>query len=713
MRLPALPERPRRALALLGALLLALALVALAAHWAEQRETRQRRAALRAALDMHTLWLRGVTRQYAALPVLVGQQPEIATLLAQPQDPARQERVNRYLEAISDRAGAMALYVLDARGQALAASNWRSPETFVGQNYARRPYFAEAMAGRSSLFYGVGMTTGRPGLFLAEPLRQGGRVLGVVAVKVALDSLSASWARSPDPVLVRDRRGVSFLASYPEWRYRLSRPLTSEEQASLHESLAYGPDRQLPPLRWQAGPAAEPGEYLLTTEVGGRARTFLAQDRSLPEFGWTLTVLADRDEILQTRRDTAAMAALALALAGMAALYWRLRERRFQEQRQARRELEQRVQDRTRELQEAHAFRHAMEDSLLVGMRARDLSGAIIYVNRALCRMTGYRADELLGRRPPYPYWHPDDLAKHWSDSDAALNGQAEPSGFESRVRHKDGHDVITRVYTAPLIDADGVQRGWMSSVVDITEQKQAEAREQARQAQLQRTARLASLGEMASSLAHELNQPLMALSNFAAAAKALAQGGPPGMLVASLDDIQAQARRASEIVRRIRGMVRPGRGVTEQFELQDLVHTVLGWLQPELRARQVSVAVDLPADLPRASADRVLAEQLLLNLLLNALQAQDGQPAGRRWIGVEAAAADGRLRVGVSDQGPGIAPEHAEHLFDPFFTTKPDGLGLGLKICRTIAESQGGHLSWQPRAEGGVRFEFTLPACP
>ena len=719
--IPALPlgrALRRTATTLLG-LLLAAGAVWGAGAWAERHETEARRATLRSALEMHALWLRGVTSQFAALPKVAGYQSAVAALLAHPTDAALRAQVNQYLEDISARAGAAALFVMDTQGRTLASSNWRSAESFVDQVYARRPYFASALAGRTGLFYGVGMTTGQPGLFIAEGLSADGRPdsprIGVAVVKVTLDALTESWARSPDPVLLRDEHGVSFLATYPEWRYRRTRPLDATEEAALRDSQAYGRHQPLAPMSWQSQSAGSPGETVLRTEVRGRPRQFLALDQSLPDLGWTLTVMTDREEITQTRNQAAAMAALALALGLLAAQYARLRERRYAEQRQARIELEHRVEERTRELRDAHAFRHAMEDSLLVGMRARDLRGTIIYVNRALCEMTGYDEQELLGRQPPYPYWHPDDLDKHWLDSNAALSGQAEPSGFESRVRHKAGHDVITMVYTAPLIDADGVQRGWMSSVVDITDQKRAEERQRAQEAQLQRSARLAGLGEMASTLAHELNQPLMALSNFAAAAQALARSGPQELLVESLGDIQAQARRASEIVKRIRGVVRPGRSPVERFAVDALMAAVLSGLKSDIQSRQVRVRTHCPADLPPLTGDRLLIEQLLLNLVLNAVQALDGQPAERRQIDLSAELVDGpmqvrQLRVSVADHGPGVAAEDAPRLFDAFFTTKPDGLGLGLKICRSIVESLGGTLAWRARPGGGAVFEFSLP---
>jgi PAS domain S-box-containing protein len=362
---------------------------------------------------------------------------------------------------------------------------------------------------------------------------------------------------------------------------------------------------------------------------------------------------------------------------------------------------------------DARGYWQAMEDSLLVGMRARDLNGRIVYVNPALCEMLGYTAEELIGRMPPYPYWHPEDLDKHWRDNEAVVTGKAALNGFESRVRHRDGHDVYTMVYTAPLLDASGKQSGWMSSVVDITAQKQAEERQRSQQAQLQKATRLLSLGEMASTLAHELNQPLMALSNFAAAARAFAEQGPKEMLVASLDDIGAQAARAGEIIARIRGFVRQRSGQQELCQLAEVIAAVQALIEPERRSRKARLELKIAADLPPVRADRVLLEQVLLNLVLNSLQAAQHLGAARRVVQVEAARDGEMLVVRVADRGPGIGPEVEKHLFEPFFTSKADGLGLGLNICRTIIESHSGHLGHDNRAEGGAIFFFTLPPAP
>jgi PAS domain S-box-containing protein len=703
---------PRRARWALGLALagLVLGVMAWSGRWAEQHETEARHTALQATVASHALGLRGAVGQYAWLPAVVAQHPEVQALLANPSDARAVAHLNAALEGINQRAGSAVVYLMDANGLTLASSNWQGPGSFVGQSYAQRPYVVQARAGQSSHFYGVGVTTGVPGLFIAEPVRQGGQVVGVVTVKVQLEALERAWAQSPDPVMLRDANGVVFLGTNPGWRYHRSRDLTPQEQAVLAANELYGRQATLPPIPWQV--ERQPGQAIYTVHSTGPgpAQHHLALDQPLPDYGWTLTVLTDNADIAQARDKAWLIAALGCAVLLLGTWVWRLRERRYAEQRQARQALEQRVQDRTRELQQAHTFRKAMEDSLPVGMRARDLSGRIIYVNRAMHEMVGYEADELLGCSPPYPYWHPDELDKHWRDSEAALQGQAQQPCFESRLRHKLGHDVHTLVYTAPLIDAQGVHQGWMSSVVDITRQKQAEAQQRAQEAQLQRAARLASLGEMASTLAHELNQPLMALCNFAAAAQALAQHGPPELLTTSLGDIQTQAQRAADIVQRIRGFVRPAGPSHQQLNIADAVANVLAWLQPEIRQRHTRIHTDVPADLPPIMGDRVLLEQLLLNLLLNALQALQGQAPETREITLTARVQAGQLVVTVADTGPGIADEVAGRLFEPFFTTKAEGLGLGLKICRSIAERHGGQLCHHPRAGGGSVFEVALP---
>ncbi|WP_093015348.1 ATP-binding protein [Variovorax sp. OV700] len=706
--------RYRTLYAWVAAVAVALLLIGAAGQWAASREASFQADSIRRAMEVHALGLRDAAGKYGYLPRTAGMHPDVFGVLAHPRDPAAQQRANRYIEEVNRHAGSDALYLIDLEGLTLAASNWATPQSFVGESYANRPYFIDARAGRSGLFYGVGQTTGEPGLFMSSPVRsEAGAVLGVLTVKISLRQLQEAWAFAREPILLTDARGIVFLSSVPAWMYQATRPLGAADLDGMNRDQQYGARAGFPPLPWTVErEEGQPG-YLVRINIGGKTRRFLAVDEPLPDLGWTLTVMADHSEVTRARERTWMLGLLCAGVLLLGGLYWQLRERRFAEQRDARRDLELRVRERTHELDEAHAFRKAMEDSLLVGMRARDLEGRIIYVNPAFCEMTGYGADELLGRLPPYPYWHPDDVAQHWQHYDAMMSGQPTRSGFESRLRHRDGHEVITMVYTAPLIDADGEHSGWMSSVVDITEQKRAELRQRQNDEQLQHAQRLASLGEMASTLAHELNQPLMALSNFASAAKAFAVQGNQSLLVSSLDETMAQAQRSAEIVRRIRGFVRQRTVGTEDCAVAALVTNALALLQGEMRMRQARAEVRIPAGLPEVRGDRVLLEQVLLNLLSNSLHAMQATPPEQRLVEIEAEVREGRMHIRVADRGPGIDAALAEQVFAPFFTTKTGGLGLGLNICRTIVEAHRGRLSFANRAGGGTVFTLELEISP
>lgn len=691
----------------------ALVLIAAAGYWAEQRELQAKTQSLQQAAAAQALGLRGLVEKHDFLPHAVARHPGVQDLLRAPQDASLRARANDYFADLQATTGAAALYLVDRDGLTLAASNWNTPSSFVGQNYRQRAYFEDAVQGRRGLFYGLGLTTGQSGLFIAEPVRVDGAILGVTVVKISLEALQATWMGGLEPVVLRDSRGIVFLSGVPEWLYQAIRPVSAQDARWIAEHGQYGKRTRFEVLPWKIEAHPDGAGFVLRTGVQGQRRTLLALDTPLPELGWTLTVTSDMKEVVQARRSALALTALAVALLLLGTLYWRLRERRFVEQRTARLELERRVEERTRDLEEAHAFRKAMEDSLLVGMRARDPDGKIIYVNPALCAMVGYSAEELLGCRPPYPYWHPDDLEKQARESDDALQGRAAPHGFESRIRHKDGHDVITMVYAAPLVDAQGVHRGWMSSVVDITAQKQAEARQRDQELRLQRSARLASVGEMASTLAHELNQPLMALSNFAVAARALAAQGPSDLLPGALDEIVGQSQRASEIVKRVRAFINPQRGQYEILAMVDVLTHAHDLLEPELKAQGATLRLLLEDAGARVRGDRVLLEQVLVNLVHNALQAMQDQPRHRRTIALACRRSEGGLRIGVADQGPGIPAEQLDQVFSPFFTTKPDGLGLGLNICRSIVEAHGGAIGVENRPGGGATFSFTLPIVP
>ena len=689
-----------------------------AGEWAARSELDDQWDNLRRSSEVQALALRGVATRYSFLPFTAAQQPLVAALLQAPDSEARRAAANAYLETVNAHAGSDVLYVMDTQGRTVASSNWRSPRSFVHQNYGNRPYFSDALEGRAGRFYGVGKTTGEPGLFASAPVQMDGRTTGVVAVKVDMQPIVATWAQLRDPVFVTDELGIVFLGSVTPWLYKTTRPLAPPDVERMQHEEQYGSRWTPAPVPWTLTQrAGEPGQELALA-TGGR---LLAHQETLQDLGWTLTLTADSRAVALARQQAWALASLASGLLVLAALYWRLRERHLQENQRARVELEQRVHERTQALQQAQAFRQSMEDALLVGMRARDLEGRIVYVNAAMCDMVGYRAEELIGQMPPYPYWHPDELDRHWNDSDTVLAGNAFPQGRVNRLRHRNGADVYTMFYTTRLIDGSGQHIGWMSSVVDITAQKRAEEMQQQREAQLQRVQRVITVGEMASTLAHELNQPLAALVNYAAAARALAAQGRTDLLDESLGALSAQALRAADIVGRIRRWVRQQPQTREPCDLNTVVDQALALLlRAEARRHGIPVQLDLATAPLEVHADRVLLEQVVLNLGLNALQAmqamlhpQEPAPGHAPELRLRTRAEPGHALLEVLDRGPGLPPEIAARLFEPFFTTRAEGLGLGLNICRSIVESMGGELLASSREGGGAVFVIRLPEIP
>ncbi len=366
-------------------------------------------------------------------------------------------------------------------------------------------------------------------------------------------------------------------------------------------------------------------------------------------------------------------------------------------------------------LREQHVLRIAMENSLQTGLRARDLSGRITYVNPAFCRMVGWRAEELIGREPPMPYWIENEIDSTRALNDRILSGKGPTEGFEIRFQRRNGEIFWALIHEAPLIDATGQQTGWMSSIVDITPQKQAEELNRQQQERLQATARLVTMGEMASSLAHELNQPLAAISSYATGSLNLIDSGraDPAEIRAVLVKTQTQARRAGQVVRRIYDFVRRAEPKSEPVDMAELIGEIVDLLEPDARRHKVSIAADIAAPLPWVTGDRVLFGQALLNLMRNGIEAMHDCPEPRRLLQVTANHDTGQILIKIADHGPGIPAETAARLFEPFFTTKPEGMGMGLNICRSIVEAHHGRLWLEPNPAGGSLFLLSLPANP
>jgi PAS domain S-box-containing protein len=496
-------------------------------------------------------------------------------------------------------------------------------------------------------------------------------------------------------------------------------------------------------------------------------------------------------------------------------------------------------------------FRRAMENSMPTGMRAMDLEGRITYVNAAFCQMTGFPANELVGRLPPYPYWPPDRIDENGRLLQQELQGRSPAGGIEVKVMRKDGTPFFARMYVSPLIDPKGQQTGWMTSMTNITESKRirdqlsasherfttvlegldasvsvlsvqqgellfanrsyrlwfggdarghllmaggvapaafaghddqvdplsglptaeltetgasprevyveslgkwfdvrarylqwtdgrltqmliatditgrlrAEMQAAAQAEKAQVTSRLVTMGEMASSVAHELNQPLTAITNYCngMVSRVKAESIGKDDLVAALLKTARQAERAGQIIHRIRSFVKRSEPQRQQAEARQIVDDAVELAGIELRRRNVAIRTYVAQRLPPLQVDPILIEQVLLNLLKNAAEAIDSAtlPSSRRHIELRVVPRHtpeegGVIEFSVTDMGPGIQEEMIGRLYEAFFSTKADGLGIGLSLCRTIIESHRGRMKAQNLYNGtqvvGCRFSFTLP---
>lgn len=369
-------------------------------------------------------------------------------------------------------------------------------------------------------------------------------------------------------------------------------------------------------------------------------------------------------------------------------------------------------------LRESNAFRKSMEDSLVTGLRARDPEGRLIYANPAFCQMVGFSADELIGLTAPMPYWVPDVHDETMRLHQAVMQGQAPREGYEVRLRRKNGESFDALIYEAPLIDGQGKHIGWMGSVLDITERKRSEEFHRQQQEQLQHTARLVSLGEMASTLAHELNQPLAAISSYATGCRNKLENGQlkPDEFGEVVGKIANQAQRAGRIIRQVHDFVKKREPRREPCSVAEVVDEAVTLFEPQARKCRIRVECIIQGGLPDVMADPTMLEQVVINLLKNASDAmtegngQGNAQPGRDQIQINVSGTERQIVVRVIDQGPGIPPESAEQLFAPFYTTKREGLGMGLAICRSIIEFHRGRLSLEANPDGGAIFAFTLP---
>lgn len=590
------PRGSRTALRVGGAMALGLVLllgVAFAAmRWAASSAAATADLAAAQMARTHAGLLASELQKFRLLPIVLTEYPDVGAVL-ESADPATVERLNGKLELLARRTDAAAIYVIDRDGRTLAASNWRLPTSFVGQNYGFRPYFREALRGGSAELFALGTVSGRPGLFVARRVVADGRPLGVIVVKVEFDRLEAQWARQEGHSLVTDSHGVVIITSRPDWRFRVRRPLDAETRAAVHRSLQFG-DLPLDPLPLEAS-----GGTVRDTS-GAVAERYRVASLGVPMAGAELRFLqplGPAEASANARARTAILAAFLLIAAALAWLFRARERRRMQDE--ARRTLESEVVLRTAELSET---------------------------NRRLT------------------------------------------SESQERAR--------------------------------------ADARFRAAREELAQANRLGSIGQITAGVAHEINQPVAAIRTFAENAGKLLDRKDAARARANLGMIVDLTARIGAITAELRSFARRGTPAIGAVEVGPVIDGALLLIGDRFRA--VGATLERAGDETglRVVADRVRLEQVLINLIQNALDALDGRPDPGIRIAVREEAG---VLIEVADNGPGIAPELADQLFTPFVTGRADGLGLGLGIARDIVREFGGELDVIPSVLGGAAFRIRL----
>lgn len=402
----------------------------LASHLAQERALRQESEDVQRQLTLYGQAMAQRIDRFRTLPEVLALDPQLRDALAQPLTVAQAQAVNRKLEQANGASQSSTLTLIDRQGTAIAASNWRDTHSNVGENYSFRPYVRQALTQGQGRFYGIGLTTGEPGYFLSTAIRdEQGRILGLVAIKIALSELEHEWLISPDIVLASDAHGVIFLASRDAWRYRLLAPLDEQGQQDLAATRQYA-DQPLTPLRYRSERPLAGGAMLVRLHDPAEPQPLLWQTLALPGSDWKLHLLHHTRAVAAAGRLAGlAAAGLWLALA-LLVLFVRQRRRLTRLRIKSRQELETVLQQHAQELRTA-------QDAIVQAARAAcTMASCAVRSSCACCCSTVSSSCRLLMRsRVRRRRWRTNSTSSaRASHSPAAARPASRPAAATARV---------------------------------------------------------------------------------------------------------------------------------------------------------------------------------------------------------------------------------------------------------------------------------------
>lgn len=716
-----------RALLAVPLLIVALLAAGVAGRQTERRVLHTSAVQAGEQLRLHANALQALIDRYRALPAVLALDPELRAALGGTIAPAQRDALNLKLERVNDPAGASTLTLLDREGLAVAASNWRQSGSNVGHDYRFRPYFLQARAEGSGRFYAIGVTTGMPGYFLSEAIRDDrGAVLGVIVIKLELDTLEQSWSTLPDVVLLSDDHGISFLASAAAWRYRRLAPLDPATEDELARTQQYA-GQTLQPLDSRTLESLAADGRRVQVNAAGIGGEYLWQSLALPSEGWTLHLLRDTRASVFAGR-LAALAALGVFLTLLLFVLFlqqRLRLSRLRER--SREELEQLVRQHTAVLRTAQdsvveaAERAAIGqgrslEHLPQGVSVIDADLKLLAWNRRYVEIFNYPSELMRAGRPI------EDLLRH--NARRGLLGSDHEDAVQRRLQHlraaqphmferewADG--TVLEIRGNPLPGG-----GFVTSYADITSYRNTarelrtlagslerrveqrtrdldEARHEAERANRSKTRFVAAA-------VHDLLQPLNAARMFVSALRERLQE-PAALQLA--DNVEDALAAEDAILSGLLDISRLESGAIEtqlrELPLQDLFEVLARDFGILAQARGLRLRCVPTHALVRS--DEALLRRILQNFLSNALSYT---PAGGRvLLGCRRAGA--QLRIEVWDNGCGIPEHRRAEIFEEFrrldstVAQNRRGAGLGLAIVERIARLLGhaiGLRSWPGR---------------
>jgi PAS domain S-box-containing protein len=372
------------------------------------------------------------------------------------------------------------------------------------------------------------------------------------------------------------------------------------------------------------------------------------------------------------------------------------------------------------DLQEREARIRRLVDANIIGITIWAADGRIIEANEAILDMLGYSREELISGQIQIEWAEltPAEWAPADQDALAQMSATGSCRPYEKEFFRKDGSRVPILIAAALF---EWKRDEGAAFIIDMTDRKQAEEKLRASeqrllvaQMELAHVTRVTTLGELTASISHEVSQPLAAIVNAAAACRRWLDGGTPNLDEArsAVDWIVKESHRASEVIRRVRALANKTDLEKVPLDTNDVVEEVIALVQRELDSHQVLSRIELAPGLPMILGDRVQLQQVIINLVMNGIEAMQSVSDRPRTLVIRSQQDEShRVLVTVTDSGVGISTENADRLFNAFFTTKSSGMGIGLSICRSIVEAHGGRLWATANAPRGATFQFTLPA--